>query len=186
MQTTEGFELVEGEGYCLWVGAGVSIHLSGVGGRPRTPNWSDLAKQMEEEAQLTPLNANLSFPDRFERMRRARGFEWFQSKLREKVLCRLSASVTEATSDLCRESRYPVSREGQQLAKLGRLANPVVNFNLETITSLAIARSGGPCSIKCFAHPKITELDANQVKRDDHGGISYRRHVYHPHGAIED
>ena len=100
MQTTEGFELVEGEGYCLWVGAGVSIHLSGVGGRPRTPNWSDLAKQMEEEAQLTPLNANLSFPDRFERMRRARGFEWFQSKLREKVLCRLSASVTEATSDL--------------------------------------------------------------------------------------
>lgn len=185
VKVTEAFELVKDDGYCLWVGNGVSMYLAAADGGPHvTPTWLELARQLERDADLTPLKDCQELPDRLERIHRARGFEWFQAKLREKLLHKLAVSIFGRTLDLCKTSRSAVPQQARRLACLGQLANPIVNFNLETLTSLAVSRAGGPCSIKYFAHAKPTELDANQISRSDWGEATYRRHIYHPHGAL--
>lgn len=191
MRLEKALEVLRDDGFALWAGAGVSRWISEAEGQPGVPFWRDLADILEAKADLRQLCANasqLSFPQRLERVHRALGFVKFQAALRETILGRLANSILVASSKLSSQGLLPIPARARQLAKLGYLANPIVDFNVETLTSLALACAGGPTSVKAFEHPSPTELDAFWCPRRNYperASETFSRHVYHPHGAIE-
>lgn len=166
--------------FSLWIGAGTTIQLARSGGLI-VPNWNDLATQMEGTADITPaLNANL--PDRLENCHAAIGEAEFQKFLREKILERTYDAIEKAAETHNSKSEW-CPKEIRQIAKLGTLANPIVSFNIEHMTSYAIARPGGPCSMRCFR-----TADGPKFGRGSFGNRPYKqftRIVYHPHGLLD-
>jgi hypothetical protein len=73
----------------------------------------------------------------------------------------------------------------RQIARLGTLPNPIVNFNLELWTSWTIAGGGhGPFVVRSFIPadakgPIDTRYHYGPIQKQ------FARSVYHPYGAIE-
>lgn len=187
MSIREALDHFREDGYCLWVGAGVSKHLSRSEGQLAIPMWHELTEHLEGEAHLQPLEIEVSFPERIERVHRRLGVREFQAILRTKILNGLADSILCATLKRLAGGKEPIPQEARQIAKLGHLANPIVNFNIEPLTSLSLACAGGPCSIKSYVHPAPATLDAIWASRLDYrcsASGSFPRHVYHPHGVV--
>jgi SIR2-like domain len=188
MQVRDALDVLCSDGFALWVGNGVSQWISGAEGQATVPSWPELVDQLEAKAGLGRLDLHVSFPQRLERVHLVLGFVEFQAALREAILGRVANSILVASWRLGSSGLPPIPTRAVQLAKLGHLANPIVNFNVETLTSLALACAGGPMSIKAFKHPRPTELNAFGSPRSIYPeGVQqiFLRHVYHPHGAIE-
>lgn len=158
MDLDTAFRRLLRDGYCLWIGAGVAVNLARAGGGS-VADWGALATALEAEAKTTPpQGASLSLPERLDVALRHLGREKFQKALREHTLNALSRAVIAAAKQ--REDRTDgtiVPDELRQLAKLGHAANPIVNFNVEHLTSRGVigekTDGGRGWQLKPFAPP---------------------------------
>jgi hypothetical protein len=167
--------LLQREGFCLWVGAGVSVHLGAVGGSV-IPGWKALVEELEKSAGLQPPKFETDFPSRIEVCLRKLNRNTFQSQLRSTILHRLAQAIVEGQDT----HKTNVPEQARELAHLGSLANPIVNFNIEMLTSNAIAAPGGFWRPLPFQSPGAAR--SSQTNGD---GKRFERHVYHPHGIID-
>jgi len=167
------------DGYCLWVGAGVSLHLAGIN---NLPLWPELIDNLQAETTINNLKGE--YPDQLLQLLNIVGRTRFQRYLRENILEQLSKSIIQqAKTHTTPEECVPASV--RQIAHLGMLANPIVNFNIETITSNLLAGPGGPYEVKYFT-PDIPETVKGFIKHNSKSRAGmFRRHILHPHGAID-
>ncbi|MDB5212832.1 MAG: hypothetical protein JWO86_759, partial [Myxococcaceae bacterium] len=138
-------------GYCLWVGAGTSVQLARAG-NASVPDWDALVNRLEAEAANSPpVGASLSLPERLEVVQRVLGRRKFQKALREHTLTALAdAVISAATKRAALTDGTIIPDELRQLVKLGHAANPIVNFNVEHLTSTALV-AGTPHAEKIFS-----------------------------------
>lgn len=179
MDSQSAISIMRKDGYCLWIGSGVSRYLS----KGKTPDWNQLVNVLEKEANCINNEFNMSNSERLEIVLKTIGRNRFQILLRKKLLSDLAIALIDSVKKI-EDTNELIPEEVRQLSKLGMLANPIVNFNVETITSHIISATGGPYSIKCFNPPMPESIN----QKVDAGSISdsiYHRHVYHPHGAID-
>jgi hypothetical protein len=164
---------------CLWVGAGVGIQLGRASGGA-VPGWDDLVGALEADARVSPP-PGVPFAARLdvvlERLRRVR----FQRELRERVLRPLGEAIVAAW----RKHRKVVPQEVLTLAQLGFLANPIVNFNIETLSSEALVLGSGPWWPVVFSPPVPDSLSGPKSSRGSQDKQRHQRRVYHPHGALD-
>lgn len=162
--------------YCLWVGAGISCQLAKAGSRGLL-DWNGLVEWMEKKASIVSQVKN-DLPWRLQECHRKIGFINFQRYLREKIFLELCESVKAAA----KESSIPV--EFRQIATLGFHANPIINFNIEHLSSIALARAGGPCETRCFRMQPSLAFGYKSHNYDPSENVGFRRLIYHPHGLI--
>lgn len=160
------------QGYCLWVGAGVTRQLAG--GETSVPLWSTLTKELESAAGI-PSPEQGDFPSRLDRCKAMLGETAFRSFLRERYYTKLCCAVlSQSVAVVDREQFVP---DGAVcLAALGQMANPIVSFNIEPLSSLLLARPCGPFLLRfrqAIGKPSLTWRE--QTAR-------FQRLVYHPHG----
>jgi len=168
-------------GYCLWVGAGVGVHL-GAAASSKVPGWAEVVDRLEASAGLTPP-PGVAFADRIDRCLRALRRIEFQKHLRAAIVKPLSEAIVKLAND--HEARTPcLPTVARQLAHLGSVANPIVNFNVETTTSRLIADPSGISNIRCFAPPVPGATTLLRARTPE--ALAFRRSVYHPHGAVDD
>ncbi len=181
MDYNEALEIMKhnSDGYCLWVGAGVSLHLAGFNGLPL---WSDLVKELQAETTIEDLEGD--YPSQLLQLLNSVGRTRFQRFLRENILEKLSKSIINQAK-LYQNPDSCVPNPVRQIAHLGSLANPIVNFNIETFTSILLAGPGGPYEVKYFT-PELPETIKGFVPRTSKSRAGmFRRHILHPHGAID-
>lgn len=163
-------------GFALWIGAGVSVHLGHHGGSP-VPTWNALVADIERDAGLVPPT-DAAFPDRLERALRKLGRARFQAQLRTRVL-EPAASAVVGAARTALDGGTIIPEVARDLAALGQLANPIVNFNIESLTSELVARPAGPVRISPFT-PHAFEARSKQPLVE-----VFTRTVYHPHGVLD-
>lgn len=175
------FRQLKDRGYCLWVGAGIGVHASSAGNE-KVPTWAALAENLELAAELDH-QSDLSLPERLDLVLHALGRERFQRELRERIYDPLARSLLEAARTCGKNQADPIPREVRQLARLGARANPIVNFNVEPMTSLLLG-GAEPHAIRCFVPP--VPGGSSLLSGVGHRTQSERfnRSIYHPHGAV--
>jgi SIR2-like protein len=169
-------------GYCLWVGAGVAMHVGHAASAP-VPGWPEVVCDLERAAGLTPPSAAIPYADRIERCLRALRRLDFQRQLRAAIVRPMAEAIVKLANDHT-DSRPCIPRAIRQLAHLGALANPIVNFNVDTTTSRLVADPSGRSNVRCFAPPLPGATTLLRQQRAQ--TMVFRRNVYHPHGAIDD
>lgn len=78
------------DGYCLWVGAGVSLHLAG---SYKLPLWPELIKGLQAETSIK--NHVGEYPDQLFQLLKVVGRTRFQRYLRENILEEISKGIIE-------------------------------------------------------------------------------------------
>jgi hypothetical protein len=141
MNTDEALEKLRG-GYCLWIGAGVDVHL-GTDGKEPVPGWAEVVKKLELGAGLCDPPSGLPFADRIERCLGAMRRLDFQRKLRGLVVRPLAKALVDA-ANVRTEGLDVLPASVRQIAHLGTIANPIVNFNVETLSSQLVQRRRDP------------------------------------------
>ena len=159
---------------CLWVGAGINLSIS-----KASPSWSDVVIGLEKEAELSPPEG-LDLPSRLDATLNKLGRIRFQKELRKKILEPLAEDIVAKW----RTSRKNIPPEIRALAHLVSMANPVVNFNIETLSSSALMIGPDPWSANVF-HPPIPDMQSIWKSPKETHGKKYQRRVYHPHGALD-
>ena len=172
-------------GYCLWVGAGLGKHLGAHAGVP-VPLWGELVSAMEEDAGLRWEGGGeeLSLPQRLN------GVVWklkrqeFQRGLRMRCAVPTADAVYTLLQQWVDDKEVPSVIDDVTL--VGALANSVVNFNVETISSRLLAASG-PFHLRVF-HPPLpgsSGITRNSSRSLERSKVEVSRDVLHPHGAID-
>lgn len=182
MNLTDCFGLLR-QGYCLWLGAGVAAQLANASGG-WVPDWKSLAVLLEEQAGRKP-SPGLTIPERLEAVLRVVGRPAFQKALREhtvNVLCRAIIEAADQRKQCLDDTIIP--DELRQLVQLGYGANPIVSFNVEQFTSMAIAGPGG-WALKAFLPPIPDAVSSIKCSLESPNRGSFQRHIYHPHGLID-
>lgn len=177
--TEEALAILARDNYCLWVGAGVSTHLGMASGK-LIPSWATLVERLEHDAGLVPP-PGVAYPERLSICSDFMGQIKFQRALRKHLVHELANALIQAKTDLGAE----VPAQVRQIAQLGCMANPCINFNIEVFTSMSLLDSWGPWKLLAFTPPvpgasprsfgSIGSLKA---------GVA-RRLIYHPHGALD-
>lgn len=160
------------EGYCLWVGAGVTRTVAA--GHADVPLWDEVTAEMETAARIATSPGD-DFPTRLERCLQALGEGAFRSRLRERYYTDLSEGILSQALE-CAASNEFVPEHVRALAALGQLANPIVSFNIEPFSSLLLGRPAGPVRILFQQH----RGKPGHAWRE--AGGRFQRIVYHPHG----
>jgi len=165
-------------GICLWIGAGVTKHVAlSIGGA--VPDWNALTSELEVRAGIAGNSAGSSSnPERLHACLESLGASTFRHAVSRYIYGELCVALARfAHSNRGRLAEPPQS--ALQLAALGWLANPIVNFNVETLTSYLVARPGGPCRILPYRDSSRGAPYEEQESSSD-----FWRTVYHPHGAV--
>lgn len=175
--------------YCLWVGAGIGKHISSIG-KYETLTWPELVAKLEVTGGLTcPEEFNGDFPARIQVALRQLGRKSFQKTVRSSVFDPIVQSILQWMSENLElslsKNELIIPNQIRMLAKLATKANPIVNFNVETLSSRILASFGGNYSLKAF-HPPVPGA-SERVGWTAGGGKdgAYSRHVIHPHGAVD-
>lgn len=160
--------------YTLWIGAGLTIQLGRVGSSgERICNWPELVALMQSEGGM-PHNLRRPYQSRLQECLDLLKQDRFQRILREQILNKLCSIINSS-------SCLDPPNELRQIAQLGLMANPIVNFNIEHLTSFALAMPGGPCATRCLRKdPKLHYVQNFSVQGRP------QRLIYHPHGLIND
>lgn len=166
-------------GICLWLGAGVSTHLSrSIGGK--LPQWSELTEALEREAcVVVDPESKDNFPERLQICTRELGTAPVRRKIARAVYGELCVQIAKFAHDNV-DSLAMLPGAVVQLAALGWRANPIVNFNIETFSSMLAARPAGPCRILPY-RSRDASTSGHYVEQES--GSDFARIVYHPHGA---
>ena len=171
MKPAEALWALEG-GYCLWVGAGLTHQVAA--GQAAVPLWDQITTELEAEAGIRG-DGQADYPRRLDRCMASLGEARFRSYLREQYYTQLcEALLVQALASIDAEDFVP---DGvRAVAALGQLANPIVSFNIEPLSSLLLARPAGPIRI-VFQQP----VGKPAYTWREPGG-RFQRLVYHPHG----
>lgn len=187
-------------GYCLWIGAGLTQQIApqknstwnpqGI----RVPGWEDLTKLLEEEVRKArtcglPKPNSQSFPDRLQVCYNELGAPTFNKILRKMYytnLCvallkeaeHLTSNQSSSTTDADSSNLLTLPLNLRQVAALGQLANPVVSFNIESLSSFMLARPLGPAQII----PYVDREQARLVIANREISDEFARIIYHQHG----
>ncbi len=180
MNLDEALSLACHKGYCLWLGAGVTMHLTSAS-PVRTPSWPQLVEKLESDAELKSPNFVCSFPERLGVVNTKLGRVKFQKELRKAIIVPLADSIIHSAQQFL--PSFSVPPAAKQIGCLGTLASSIVNFNIESITSILLAKPSGPYSIKAFQPPVVGASAIIATSGSQIDG-RYRRSVYHPHGCI--
>jgi hypothetical protein len=172
-------------GYCLWVGAGIPLQLSGKSDI-RPPQWSQLVEELEKISGINSFDERIAceYPERLGVALNKMGRYPFAQFIRIVILEKLATAILNNAKQSLNTNPKDLPAEFIQIAVLGNLANPIVNFNVETLSSISLA--GIPDvehSLKIFKIPDVDD-DFSQGDFDGIETISYKRQVLHPHGAI--
>ncbi len=136
---------------------------------------------MEIESRAGLPSGTDDCPTRLQRCLDKIGQNAFAALLSEELLNPIKRAIVEARKNSGSTSDNPAFR---QIAALGLLANPIVNFNVERYTSFAVGSCGGPFEIKCYQPGKADNLSFYTT-----GGMytpfCFRRAIYHPHGMLD-
>jgi len=172
-------------GFCLWIGAGVTKQI--LADKKLAPLWSDLTRELEEYAGLIPgSEKDGRYPERlglvFEHLQYDEPENFGEPTLfRKYIRTRL---LTEVCVDLLRTAHATplqgdlIPARIRQVACFGQLANPIVSFNVEDLSSVLLARPGGPVRILPYSKGKAGEVGWHEPSG------TFQRIVYHPHGLI--
>jgi hypothetical protein len=174
LSATDALRSLANRTYCLWVGAGLSTHLGLAGGR-LIPGWSKLIEIMEAAANLQPPY-DIDFPDRLEACLRTLGRRRFQRLLREHVLVALASAIVEAKV----AHGETVPSQVKQIAQLGCMANPCVNFNIEILTSQALLSAWSPWRPLVFTAPIPDAVTSPLTSSGSTSPGVAQRNIYHP------
>lgn len=174
MELNEATIIME-EGFCLWVGAGLSKQISG--GYADVPLWEKITRDMEINAGLKIIEKD-DFPHRLQKCYDVIGHENFHKFLRKQYYTELCKAVLIQADERTLSEDF-IPPEVRQLAALGQIANPIVSFNIEPISSLLLARPGGPVRI-LDSSPKGKPFKRQELFE------KFQRIVYHPHGLATD
>jgi hypothetical protein len=159
-------------GYCLWVGAGLTRQIAA--GHAAVPLWDQITIELESAAGIQS-GAGKDFPNRLDRCLKRLGENAFRSFLRERYYTNLCEAVlSQAKLSLDGEDYVP--ENVRAVAALGQLANPIISFNIEPLSSLLLGRPAGPVRIvsqQPQGKPAYTWREP---------GSRFQRLVYHPHG----
>lgn len=183
-QANDTFQAIRPHGFALWIGAGVSLHLA-TGAAQRPKLWRKFVEDLEAELQLAPPPDGATFPERLEACSRHIQLHEFQIRLRRAFL----TPTAEAVVASAKQYGGQVPPSFGQISKLGRYANPIVNFNIEHMTSRALASAHGPMAIRTFV--PVVPGGTTAEFRFESGlesvdvEVRFRRSVYHPHGALQ-
>ena len=163
---------------CLWVGAGVSIQLASAVGA-ETPNWEKLVSDLEAQAKTQPPT-EIALANRLDVVLAKLGRVSFQRQLRERLLTPI------ATGILAKWRNGDLPAQAKALSHLAFLANPIVNFNVEMLSSLALVCGTSTWSHHAFRPPvPDSPKSLGRWTGGQHAERSQRR-IYHPHGALEE
>src|SRR6267378_6477413 len=111
------------DGYCLWVGAGVTKQLW-----QGALQWDELTKSMEARARLEKGRSS-QLPERLQRCADKLRPDEFRRHLRKIYYTDLcEAMLRRAAQAINDEDGIPP--EVRKVAALGQLANPIVSFNI--------------------------------------------------------
>jgi SIR2-like domain len=157
------------DGYCLWVGAGVTKQLW-----QSAPQWDELTKNLEDLAQL-PARPAGEYADRLQRCADKLGPSVFRKHLRKIYYTDLYEALLQRTAQWLKAGDAPPT-ELRKIAALGQLANPIVSFNVEAFSSTLLARPGGPVRTIPFIKPQTPRSEFRELTK------AFQRIVYHPHG----
>lgn len=159
-------------GYCLWVGAGLTRQVAS--GQAAVPLWDELTRELESEAGVRSSKRK-DFPNRLDACASVLGEARFRRFLRERYYTNLcGALLSQALRSLEAEDFVPDCVRA--VAALGQLANPIVSFNVEPLSTLLAARPAGPVRI-LFQQPPGRP---RHTWREPGG--HFQRLAYHPHG----
>ncbi len=181
MELKEALTVLARDGYCLWVGAGVTKQLSSAGDE-LAYDWHELVERLELTAGLTAPVFPATLPERIQVIESKLGRVAFQKRLRELLMTRLAESIMQAAEKDLKEFHIPGAV--RQIAHLGTMASQIVNFNIETWTSAILAGSSGPFAIKSFEPPVVGASGMSMAAGSSLPG-RYVRSVLHPHGALD-
>lgn len=175
-------QTLSNKGYCLWVGNGVSTYLAQMSG-VTMPSWGALLSQIENDYGLRSDN-NWAYPKRFELIQeKITAFE-FQRALRKNIVDKLSDSILQYVKHQILSGEISAPIEVVNLATLGCLANPIVNFNIECISSSALAGWDQSYAIKAY-HQKLPNRKRIYSSSGTISRERFHRNIYHPHGSLE-
>ncbi len=159
-------------GYCLWVGAGLTRQVAG--GKAAVPLWDAVTTELESAAGIEPGDER-DFPKRLDACVARLGDKPFRSFLRERYYTRLCEAILSQANQLVAADDY-IPLDVRAVAALGQLANPIVSFNIEPLSSVLLGRSAGPVRIM-FQQPQGQPAYSWREP-----GGRFQRLVYHPHG----
>lgn len=173
METDVGQALWQLEtGYCLWVGAGVTRQIAA--GHAPVPLWDEVTFELESAAGIQSSDEK-DFPKRLDKCLARLGDDTFRAFLRERYYTRLCEALLSQANQLIGAEDY-IPTNVRAVAALGQLANPIVSFNIEPLSSLLLGRPAGPVRI-LFQQPSGQPM---YTWREPGG--HFQRLVYHPHG----
>jgi hypothetical protein len=156
------------DGYCLWVGAGVTKQLW-----QGSLQWDELTKNIEARAGLEGRSSQ--FQERLQHCADKLGPDVFRRHLRKIYYTDLCEAMLKlAAQSIDDEDGIPP--EVRKIAALGQLANPIVSFNIEAFSSTLLARPVGPARIVPFIKSETRRIDFTESTK------TFQRIVYHPHG----
>lgn len=155
-RATATLEYLQRQGCCLWVGAGIDKYLT----RGEAPTWSQFIGQLETTVS-NPASNTASLP------KRAKWFEKFEGRaeLIERVKQHIVAPARDAIRQICEDAGMPagitkVPSEFENLARLGRIANPIVNFNYTTWASALLRKPSGSMKLRAVEDDRTDSEDA--------------------------
>ena len=160
------------EGYCLWVGAGVTRQIAGA--KTAVPLWGPLTKELESAAGVLSPEQD-DFPSRLDRCKALLGETAFRRFLRVRYYTELCCAVLSQAAAVVDGEEF-VPENALCLAALGQMANPIISFNIEPLSSLLLARPCGPFLLR------FQQSIAKQSLTWREQTARFQRLVYHPHG----
>jgi hypothetical protein len=167
-------------GICLWLGAGVTKHVARSVGRT-VPDWNALTIDLEALGGIAAASdTSLSNPERLHTCMRALGAPRFRQVVSRGIYGELCAALATFAHENQGHLDTPPAA-AFELAGLGWLANPIVNFNIETLTSYLVARPAGACRILPY---RFRNAASPHVFQEQESSSDFCRTVYHPHGAV--
>jgi hypothetical protein len=185
MTIIDALEELNKRGFCLWVGAGIGLTISSET-KSKVPSWKALVDDLEKEFKVCTPDFMATLPERLEVVKRVSTSYNFKQKLRELILKPMCHSILEHVE--MGDGGVPKCIE--LISRIGLISNPIINFNVESITSKILCAGGGHYTIKSFG--KLTEKENfninNSTKYTSSDGKMigrrFKRSIYHPHGYL--
>jgi hypothetical protein len=163
-------------GFCLWVGAGLTKQILGLR-RDNAPEWGDLTEDLERMFGLAEHN-ELGFPERLQLCWEANK-DGDRNYLRQRLYIQICKDLLELSFEFNKNPTNFIPAQIREVAGLGQLANPLVSFNVEPLSSLLLGRPAGPVRILPYVHPA-----GQPVLHKREPDSRFQRLVYHPHGLV--
>lgn len=145
------------------------------------PLWVEIVEEMSRTSNVS--FGKRAYPAQLEECLKAIGRGPFQRTLRQRIHEELARSLIDQ-AQLANRTNAVVPEPLRQIAHLGSLANPIVNFNIESATSKALAGPGGPWAVKYCVTPVPGAVHGISVSTGKFQGQRFHRHALHPHGVI--